>query len=174
MYAYIESLSRNYCDLLIIDIDKVKPHMFEMLFTKIRAGGTLFVFHPNILVSNVTSLALKEGFFAETNTYICHNSKEDTYITYSWFGKNREHPLRHMPFHSSHMRNNEVLHSKAKAYTLMQMLVKYNTEAGGNVVIAPCFDIESIKVCIESKRNVVGVCPNRILRDKALIQGSEL
>lgn len=169
-HAYIESLSRNYADLIIMDIDKVKAGMFDTLFNKIRHGGALIVFHPNIIVSTVNSLALKAGFFAEANTYICHNAKEDTYLTFSWFGKSREHPLRYIPIHTTHTRENDVLHTKAKATTLMQLLIKHNTEAGGSVVIAPCFDVESIKVCIEQKRNVIGVCPNRILRDKALIR----
>lgn len=168
-FNYLDSAARGSIDLLIMDIDKIKSNMFETLHAKLRVGGSIIIFHPMILTANLVSAALKQGFFCKDVPYIWHCGKENLYVCYSWFGKNRENPLRAMQLHATYTRDNE-LHTKAKPFALMQALIKFNSEPGSFVVVAPCFDLDSIKAAIEAKRNIVGIYPNKILKEKLMLQ----
>jgi hypothetical protein len=166
---YIMVMPKNSVDLAIIDVDAVPKNLFEELNRKIAPGGCVIVFHPLIHLSLMRSYALKEGFKGKPDAYIWHSSRESSFSAFSWYGKMREAPLRYMTPHCTYARDETLLHSKAKPMSLMEMLIKHNSEQGASVLIAPCFDANGIQFCLANKRNVVGVCPNRILRDKAIL-----
>jgi len=171
--TYIKDMPRNTLDLFILDFEKYGENLFADLYNKLHVGGSVLLFHPAVATGAIKSYALKAGFKTSKEPYVWHCGRENIYKMYTWLGKNREAPLRAIQAHCSKMRDERMLDSRSKPLALYEMFVRHNTESGGSVMIAPCFSVAGVKYCIESKRNVIGLAPNKILKDRAMIEETE-
>ena len=171
--SYLNVIEKNSITLLILDIDLVCIEDIKLIYSRLQLGGALIIFHPIVKTAQVHATLNTAEFFYTEEPYIWHCSKEETYKSYTWAGKSRQKSLRYMGQHSTHPRNSNALHGKAKPYNLIYALVRSNTEGVANVVIAPCFDFDSVKACMDQKRNVVALFDNKTLRDKCLLNAEE-
>lgn len=161
-------------DLAILDIDTIQSALYPILYKKLKLSGSIITFCPIVKIAQLHSQLLKANFFVMEEPYIWHCTKEETYKSFLWAGKNREKPLRYMSPHISFTRGNNVHHSKAKPYPLMAHLIKANTEGMSTVAILPCYDFASVKACIDNKRNVKAVFETQTLRDVCLLNAEQV
>lgn len=170
---FLDREQQGTIDFAILDIDDVNPAFLEILYKKIKIGGSLVVFCPIVKIPKLTSYLLKCSFFVMEEPFIWHCSKEGTYKSFVWAGKNREKPLRYLQPHLSFTRDNNVHHSKAKPYPLISTLIKANTEGMAHVLVMPCFDFASVKAALDTKRNIKAVFESQTLRDVCIINAEE-
>lgn len=167
-YQLLEQLENQTADLIILDPEEPSNKLFKTCFLKLKVGGSIVIFSELKHIPKWESYAESMGMYCLAPS-IWHIKSDDFYLPFIWMGKNRERPLRLFPAHISCTKNKNALHVRAKPYKLMQQIVKNCTEPGAFVLIPECYDIESIKCCIDADRNVRAACKDKILRDKLII-----
>ena len=161
-------LENKVVDFMVLQPDKPDKKLLETCFFKLRPGGNIVIFAEILDIPKWQSYAESLDYYTLPPS-IWHIKGDDRYQPFIWLGKNRERPLRLFPPHISCSKSRDSMHLKAKPYKLMQQLVKSCTEKGAFVLIPECYDIESLKVCLDSDRNVRAACSDKILRDKLIL-----
>lgn len=158
-------------DLVILDPPAVSSKLLRESFLKLKAGGSIIVFTNLIELPTWISHANSLDLYTVPPS-IWHIKSIDLYVPFVWFGKHRERPLRLLPPHISCPKSKAALHPKAKPYNLMQKLIKSCTEMGAFVVLPECYDIETVKCCLDCNRNIRAACSEKMLRDKLVINAT--
>jgi ParB/RepB/Spo0J family partition protein len=161
-------LENETADMIILDPDKLDSQLLKESYIKLKPGGSVVVFAELIELQDWTRHAEQLGFYTIAPS-IWHVKNDDVYQPFVWFGKHRERPLRLFPPHISCARAKSSLHLKAKPYNLMMKLIKSCTERGAFVLVPECYDIETLKVCLDIDVNIRAACNDKMLRDKLII-----
>ena len=164
----LKQLENETADLIILDPEKLDTTLLKECYIKVKAGGSVVVFAELLELQDWARHAEQLGFYTLPPS-IWHVKNDDVYQPFVWFGKHRERPLRLFPPHISCSKCKTAIHLKAKPYNLMMKLVKSCTEKGAFVLIPECYDIESLKVCLDIDVNVRAACQDKMLRDKLII-----
>ena len=164
----LAQLEHETADLIILDPAELDTALLKECYSKLKHGGSVLVFAELMALTEWTRHATQLGFYA-LPPGIWHVKNDDVYQSYVWFGKHRERPLRLLPPHISCPRSKTALHLKAKPYNLMMKLIKSCTEKGAFVLVPECYDIETLKVCLDIDVNIRAACSDKMLRDKLII-----
>lgn len=165
----LDTINDKIIDLCILNPDKLEPELFVQVERRLKLSGQVIVFCDHKDLHDWEQLMSNNGMNIGERPYIWHIKVEGDYQNYIWAGKNMTSPMRPMQNMISAARPAKSLHPKAKPMQLVSNIIKCCTERGGFVVVPDCPDIETVRCCVETGRNVRAATQNKILRDKLIL-----
>ena len=165
----VSAIGNKMIDLALLHPTLFDEELVETLIPKLKMGGSVIIFMSHEFFPAYKNLLESLHIYVAPTPYIWYIKNEDTYLPFLWAGKSREMPLRMMPLHITVPRSKTALSLKAKPYNLISTLVKNNTEPGHFVVSTHCEDLDTIRFCMDSQRNVRAATTDKILRDRLLM-----
>lgn len=169
-YELLNSIGGKIIDLAILHPDEVNLDLLEAVCAKLKSNGQILMFVDHRYIRDWEDQLKAHGFNLGLQPYIWHiKGKDSAYQNYLWAGKTRPSPLRVIPQVIDAARPFKALHIKAKPFSLINQIIKCCTDRGDFVVIPECFDIDTVRCCVEIGRNVRAGQSNRILRDRLIM-----
>jgi len=170
----LETVNDKIIDLCIMHPDKVDPALLQEVIAKLKITGQLIIFATHKDCYEWEKLLTNNGFNTGPQPYIWHIKDAGDYQNYIWSSPNLLGPLRPMQNMLSASRPNKSFHNKGKPMQLISNIIKCCTERGAFVVIPECHDIESVRCCVESDRNVRAAVNNKIERDRLILSATKV
>lgn len=170
----METINDRIIDLCILHPDKVDPTLLQEVIKKLKITGQLIIFSTHKECYDWEKILTNNGFNVGPQPYIWHIKDGGDYQNYLWSSPNLLGPLRPMQNMLSASRPNKCLHNKGKPMQLVSNIIKCCTERGAFVVIPECHDIETVRCCVESDRNVRAAVNSKIERDRLILSATKV
>jgi ParB/RepB/Spo0J family partition protein len=165
----VETINDKIVDLAILHPDKVDVELFKEVHKRLKTMGQIIVFCSYQECAEWENLFKNNGMNVGMQPYIWQIKGTSEYQNFIWAGKNLTSPIRPMLNLLSAGLPPKSMHRKAKPMQLTSDIVKNCTERGAFILIPDCYDIESLRACMETERNVRAATSNKILRDKLIL-----
>ena len=168
--AAMKDIEDRSVDLIITDLTEyIQESLVKELPRVLKLSGHAFVFFPLAEYTNLVGLFRNLKLKFRERPFIWHNKGDDTYQTFMWFSPALARPADHIHEHLSFRRDKETLHTLAKPYQLLHILVNNSTHRGEFILDPICYGISLVKVCLDLGRNVRCYCPNKILHEQNIL-----
>ena len=165
----VDTINDKIIDLAILHPDRIDLELFKEVHKKLKTTGQIILFCEYKECAEWEKIMVNHGMNVGPQPYIWHIKGTSNYQNFLWSGKNILSPIRPMMNMLSAGVPPKALHPRAKPLALMTDIVKNCTERGAFIVIPECYDIESVRCCVETERNVRAATSNKILRDKLIL-----
>ena len=165
----METINDKIIDLAVLHPDRIDTDLLESVYKRLKTTGQIVLFCEHRDIHSWEELLRGKKMNIGHQPYIWHIKDEGNYQPFLWAGKNLTSPIKPLQNMISAARPNKSLSSKAKPLQLMSNIVKCCTDRGSFVVVPQCEDIETIRCCVESGRNVRAASANKILRDRLIL-----
>jgi len=166
----MEKVQPRSIDLLITDITGMNSSKVIPLFAeKMGLVSHGFLFFPLEQLMDVMEALTANKLQFHKRPYLWHVRGEDTYQTFLWFSPALANPPKGITEHLSHRRAKESIHTLEKPYEVYNAIVT-NSSGRGSLVLDPLsYGLLLIRVCIDSGRNCVAFCPDKIVHEQVLL-----
>lgn len=167
----LESIEDKIIDLCILhpDSDVLDTELLDRAIQRLNTHGQIILFTDHSSIRKWEDILKERGLKVSTQPYIWAIKGTSEYQNYLWASKGRDMPIRAIPCLFQAGRPQTHMHPKAKPYNLVSQIIKCTTERGEFVVVPECFDIDTVRCCVEIGRNVRAGQVNKILRDKLIM-----
>ena len=165
----LDSIQDKIINLCILHPDVVDIELLDKAIERLAVHGQIIVFTQHKHIREWEDILQERGLTIGHQPYIWAVKGGSDYQNYIWAGLGRPMPLRAIPSIQSAARPSVCMNAKAKPFALMNYVIKCTTERGGFVVIPDCYDIDTVRCCVEIGRNVRAGQVNKILRDKLIM-----
>ena len=165
----LESVEGKIIDLAILHPDKVDLKLLEGVIARLKLAGQIIIFCEHSDIPKWTELLENRDFHVGDQPYIWHIKNEGIYQMFIWAGKHMAGPIRPMPMMQNADRPHNALSNKAKPLIIINQIIKSCSERAAFVVVPDCEDIDTVRCCVETARNVRAACSNKVMRDKLIM-----
>jgi hypothetical protein len=165
----MDTINDKIIDLAILHPDKIELELFMEIERRLKLSGQIIIFCSHADCYEWEKILKNNGMNVGPRPYIWHIKGEEDYQNFLWAGRNMLSPNKPLQNMISAARPLKSLHPKAKPMQLMSNIIKCCSDRGAFVVIPDCPDIETVRACVETGRNVRAATSNKILRDKLIL-----
>ena len=167
----LESIEDKIIDLCILhpDSNVLDKELIEKTVHRLNKHGQIILFVDHVHIRDWEDILKEQGLNISKQPYIWAIKGTSDYQNYLWASKGRDMPIRAIPCLFPAGRPQKHMHPKAKPLNLISQIVKCTTERGDFVVVPECYDIDTVRCCVEIGRNIRAGQINKILRDKLIM-----